>query len=335
MPFVDSWAVQGQTTSARLARMMLQAATGADEGVLTSTDLACLALDVPAGEVTLNPGSVVIVGKEQPGQGSYQGAIYSLESVSINPTGSASGRSDLIVIQAEDPTVDGTPWNHDPASEPVMYARVLEGVTPGTTTVPEGISAIPIARIDIPASTGTITQEYIHDLRRVVLAREKVELRVQRGGTQSNGEWDEAGNIVSPDSERWPQHDWPVVIPEWATQVQIIAHWSNVYLEPRTPTGSNDARGSLFVGFSGGPTFLSTTPSAYNFNQTSATNGYRCSSSNFDQISIPREMRGRSVQVRMYVEGTPGQAGRLVADNWANFSVEMRFLEYPAPEAAL
>lgn len=334
--FNDSWAALGQTTSPRLARMMLQAATGADEGVLTATDLACRELDIPGTKVTLNPGSVVILGREQPGQGTYQGAIYALEELDIPATGSGSGRSDLIIVRVEDPTVDGTEWNHDPSSEPIIYIRRIHDVDPGTTTAPEGQSAIAIARIDIPASTGTITQDMITDLRHVVLARSDYQIRTQRGGTQTGGEWDEAGNITSPDSERWPQHEWPIHIPRWATQAQIIGSWQNAYLKPTgTVAGTEDARGQLFIGFATGPTFLTTIPSAYNFNQTSTSNGYRCSAFNDDQIDIPPEMRGQDVWLRMYVEGTPGQAGRLVADQWANFTVKVNFLEYPAPEATL
>ena len=337
MPFHDSFAVQGQTTSARLARQMLNAATNGGEGVVNITDLECLALDVPGTSVTLNPGSCIIAGKEQPGQGSYQGAIYELETLDIEPTGSGGGRSDLIVIRAEDPTVDGTPWNHDVANGvPVIYARIIEDVAPGTTTVPAGNSAIPIARIDIPASTGTITNDYITDLRRSVNPRSERVLRIQEGAPIVGGDWDEAGNIVAPSFERYPQHEWEITIPVWATQAQILANWDNVYLKPTgSIAGTSDARGKAFVGFQGGPEFLQTSPDVYNKNQFTATNGYRTSFSNKDQIFIPEGFRGLTLNLRMYVEGTPGSRGRLVADNWSSFSADIQFNEIPAPSATL
>jgi len=333
---MDSWAVTGAQSSARIARLMHQSGTASGNGVVDTGHLRVLPLEVPGGGVRITSGGATIRGEEQAFQGSYFAFNVGDSELSITPTGSGGGRSDLIVLRVEDPNIDGTPWGHDVTTDPVYYFRVIEGVSSTATEPPAGMTAIALARIDLPASTGTVTSPRIIDVRRSAVPKSQRVLRVQRGGTMTGGEWDEAGNITAPDFERWPQHDWTVTIPEWATQVQVLADWTNVFLKALAPGGSNDAIGQLFVGLVGGPDGpLYTENSAYNFNQFSATNGYRCSAANKDQIPIPPEWRGLTVDVRMYVMGNSGQAGRLVADQWANFSVDLEFLEIPAPEAEL
>lgn len=333
----DSWAVAGADSSPRIARLQLQSGTASGNGVVATDHLQVQELDVPGTSVRVTSGGATILGQELEFQGSYFAFNVGDAEIPISPTGSGGGRSDLIVLRVEDPGIDGTSWVHDPATDPVYYFRVIEGVSSTETEAPAGSTAIPLARIDIPVSTATITQDMITDVRQLANPKRQRVLRVQRGGTQTGGEWDEAGNIQDPDSERWPQHDWSVTIPTWATQVQILADWTNVFLKPTGATGgANDAIGQLFVGLVGGPDGpLYTENSAYNFNQTSTTNGYRCSASNKDQIPIPADWRGLTVDVRMYVMGNDGQSGRLVADGWANFSVDMEFLEVAAPEAEL
>ena len=333
----DSWAVSGAQSSARIARLQHQSGTASGNGVVDTDHLRVLPLEVPGTAVRITSGGATILGREQQWQGSYFAYNVGDETLDISPTGSGGGRVDMVVLRVEDPNIDGTSWNHDVTSDPVYYFRVIEGVSSGATVPPQGMTAIPLARINIPANTGTITSSMIDDIRTPANPRSERVLRVQRGGTMSDGvTWDEAGNITQPDFERWPQHDWTVTIPEWATQAQILAHWDNAYFKPNGGTsGTYDARGRAFVGFTGGPEFLQTTPAAYNLNATSPSNGYRCGFSNYDQITIPPEWRGLTVQVRMYVAGGPGMRGRLVADNWSNYAVDIQFNEVAAPEAQL
>ena len=269
-------------------------------------------------------------------QGSYIAFNVGDEEVDISPTGSGGGRSDLVVLRVEDPNIDGTPWGHDVTSDPVYYFRVIEGVSSSATEPPSGMTAIALARIDIPSSTGTITSGMITDVRASANPKSQREVRVQHGAPLDNGLWDKAGDIQEPNWERWPQHEWAVNIPWWATQVQVLAHWDGVYLEPNgATTGPNDARGQLRVRIYVGSDMIETSPSRYNVNQTSPTNGLRCSFSHYDQVAVPPELRGQSALIRMAVSGGPGMRGRLVADNWAVFATDLEFLERPAPAAEL
>lgn len=333
---MDSWAVNGAQSSARIARLQHQSGTRSGNGVVDTDHLRVLPLEVPGTAVRITSGGATILGREMGFQGSYFAFNVGDAELDISPTGSGGGRVDMVVLRVEDPNIDGTSWNHDVTEDPVYYFRVIEDVGSNATDPPSGMTAIPLARIHIPASTATITSDMLVDLRTPANPRNQRVLRVQRGGTLTDGEWDEAGNIVQPGYERWPQHDWTVTIPEWATQVQVLASWQNGYLKPTgAVSGTNDARGQAFVGFVGGPEFLQTTPAAYNINQTSPTNGLRCGFFNYDQIAIPEEFRGLTVQCRMYVAGAPDAKGRIVADNWANFAVDLEFLEVAAPDAEL
>lgn len=335
---VDSWAVSGAQSSARIARLQLQSGTASGSGVVNSDHLQVRELNVPGTSVRITSGGATILGEEMEFQGSYFAFNVGDAELEIAATGSGAGRSDLVVLRVEDSNINGTSWSHDVTTEPVYYFRVIEGVSGSAAEVPSGMTAIPLARIDIPESTATITQSMITDVRVPANPKSQRVLRVQRGGTKSNGvDWDEAGNPAgqAPNFERWPQHDWTVTIPAWATQVQVLAEWTNTFLKPTGETaGTQDARGELWIGLVGTET-VTTTPSAYNFNQTSETNGYRCSTSNKDQIAVPAALRGATVDVRMYCQGTPDQDGRLVADDFANFSVDLEFLEVAAPEASL
>lgn len=333
---LDSWAVNGAESSPRIARLQLQSATRSGRGIVESRDLQIVDLDVPGAAVKALSGAGVMLGREAVFQGSYYAFNVGDETIPINPTGSGAGRSDMVILRVEDPNIDGTPWLHDVTTDPVYYFRVLQGVAANAVDVPAGVTGIPLARIDIPPSTGTITQSMIKDLRQMLNPRTQRVLRVQQGGTQTGGTWDEAGDYTA-DFERWPQHEWTVEIPSWATQAQILSNWDMAfYKAPTGMTGAHDARGQVrtgLVNMPGGP--LYTRANTYNFNPTSVGNGYSVNLANRDQIAIPSAARGSTATLRMYAKGDSGQLGRIVASASAHFSVDIEFLEVPTGRATL
>lgn len=327
MAFGGVYAVDGSELTGPVLRAQLKSATRAGEGIIEYGDLRVRELAVPGTSVRVASGSCVILGREVSFQGSYYGTNFGEEQVAISETG-ASPRSDMIVAQVEDPTISGSPWAHDPATEPLIYLRVIEGVDPSATTVPPGISAIPLARIDMPASTGTVEQEYITDLRTMMDERSKIVMRVQRGVTPT----DYAGNIVSPDFENWPNIVWTDIdVPPWATQVQIDAVWGQAGFFPDdySGSGSTDARGEARVSLGVTGNVVRSAWSAYNFNQLSPSNGIRVAVFNSDQVLVPAAMRGTTTNLQMQVSGDPLAGGRLRADSSSNFRVTLNFLERP------
>lgn len=329
---IDSWAVAGAQSSAQIARLMLQSATRNGNGIVESADLEVTELDVPGTSVQVAAGAAVILGQEAAFQGSYYAHNVGVATVPISATDSGGGRSDMVVLQVEDPGIDGTPWTHDPAVDPVYYFRVIEGVGPTDTEPPAGLTAIPLARIDIPVSTATITDAYITDLRQMLQPRSEYVIRTQQGITPT----DYAGNITSPSWENWPDLTWTVDIPAWATQVQIDASWVNMGFFPddHSGSGSNDARGETRISLISGGNSIVTAVGAYNFNEVSATNGYRVNMGVLDDISIPAVLRGTTAEVRMQVSGDPLAGGRLRADAYMHAGVRMMFNEVPVAAAS-
>lgn len=331
---MDSWAVSGAQSSARIARLQLQSASRSGNGVVEPLDLEVTELAVPGTSVRIAPGAAVILGQEAAFQGSYYAHNIGEAEVPIAATGSDAPRSDLVVLRVEDPNIDGTAWGHNPATDPVYYFRVIEDVDPTTTTIPPGTTGVALARIDMPASTATVVQDYITDLRTAANPRSERVIRIQRGVVEA----DKAGNITDY-FENWPDLVWAdVPIPTWATQVQLMGFWSNMGFfsaDLAGGEGSTDARGEVRLAFGygagGGETDLQTATSNYNFN-LNTSNGERVSVTVADQVNIPAVMRGQTGNLRMQVKGTEGVRGRLSADEYSVFWVDLFFLEVPAPE---
>jgi hypothetical protein len=325
------WAIDGQTNDAVLARLQLQAATSGAEGVVGAGDLVVTATASPSGSVLVGNGACVVAGKEAAFQGSYFGYNVGAETLPVTATGGGGGRSDLIVARVEDPTVAGTPWTHDPATDPLIYARVIEGVDPATTKSPTSESSIALARIDIPVSTTNITSAMIHDLRSADdnvtdgAGRSQRALRFQQGVSPV----DFAGNITAS-YENFPNLVWTVVVPSWATQAQVIARWDQMMFQ--SSDGNGDATGTQRVHLSVGGTDVFTTNSRYNFN-INASNAQRVNMANSGQVAIPAALRGHTCNLAMQVKGG-GTNGRLKADDWANFYVDIEFLEIPVTNIA-
>ncbi|MFM9373280.1 hypothetical protein [Streptomyces sp. Da 82-17] len=158
-------AVTGGTHTAQQFRMMIRDLAQANQGITEGTHLKVSALATPGGGVQIADGSATISGKVSPVQGSYNVYNIGSDTVSIAATGGTS-RSDMVILRVQDPEYEGS---RDPSD--CAFFDVVSNVSSSATTVPSGYSAIPLARIDIPASTGTITNAMIKDLRQVTNPR--------------------------------------------------------------------------------------------------------------------------------------------------------------------
>lgn len=330
MTFQQVYAVDGGEVSGVVLRRMYQSATRGGSGVIEPGDLRVRALDVPGPQVRISDGACGIPGHESSWQGSYYALNIGDHHLDIPPTGSASGRSDLVVVRVEDPTLPGSPWTGDPATEPLVRPHLITDVGAGATTIPAsyGWSALPLARIDLPPSTATVTQDLITDVRQMLDPRSHMEIRVQHGVSPM----DYAGNITQPDWENWPNLPWPdVPIPHWATQVQVDAIWGNCGYFPSDVvggSGSTDARGVSRIALVAGGVDITTDKAVYNFNLDDH-NGQRVNMICADQVPIPAAARGRTGRLRMQISGEPKVRGRLRASRSSNFRVLLHFLEVP------
>ncbi|MFG2022302.1 hypothetical protein [Streptomyces sp. NPDC048825] len=175
-------------------------------------DLKVRELSTPGSGVRVGDGSAVVTGAAW-GQGSYTQYNVGDAIVPIAPTGS-SARSDLICLRVEDPEYEG---NRNPAADDIGYFHVVSGVSATTNTVPSGMTAIPLARLSIPANTATITNAMITDLRKIANPRRERTLHTAYPSSLSrlvaqNGKWYD-----------WPAAArWKVSIPTWATSAKLV-----------------------------------------------------------------------------------------------------------------
>lgn len=216
-------ATTGATHTAQQFRMMVRDLARDNQGVTTGSDLKVTALATPGAGVQVADGSAVITGQVSSIQGSYSAYNIGSDTVDISATG-GSPRSDMLVLRVEDPDYEGT---RDPAVDPIVFWEVVPNVSGSATTVPSGYSAIPIARIDIPASTATITNAMIVDLRQVANPRRERILYpyyasdplVEISGTSET--WQTFPNLTMA----------TIAIPAWAATAKVVFSASNIRLD--------------------------------------------------------------------------------------------------------
>lgn len=315
----------GAQHSPEVARLLAYAATSGAEGIVDVGDLKVSPLAVPGGSVRVSPGAAIIRDRTSgAGNQSYVARMATEDTIAVSPTGSGGGRSDLVVARIEDPFVAGAPWQDptDPTVGPYVYTRIIPNVPAGTKDVKSlnlGYSAIPLARIDLPASTGTVQASHIVDLRKVARPRRDRQLRTT---ALSQGNTD-ALTIYSPiGNERWPDVTYTLDIPEWATAAKVIATWSGVQFPP------GNSYGSVFVllGYQdpGGDVRTQTV----RYDTPGATNNSRATIVLADDVVIPAHLRGKSVVCELVGTAEGGtQAAQPILD-WASaISLDIEFVE--------
>ncbi len=308
----------GATHSAEVARLLGYAAFSGNEGVIGATDLLVTQQSVPAGGITVAAGACSILNRAtaQP-YGAYAARKTAAENVTIAPTGGAI-RSDLIVARVENPYIAGEGWSTPPtpASGPYIHTRVISGVPSSTTTLQQVAgsstnSGIALARIDIPASTSTITNSMIVDLRKI--ANPRRDRTILTAFPASNNDLTSAAFV------NWPAvASWPVSVPSWATQAKVILTVAQVL-----HTGSASAAGS-FQARLGALTVQST---AYQVDwggtatrQTIVTGG---------NLAIPASARGTTQTLAAWATRSGG-TGFLRADIYTSVFADIEFLEIPS-----
>lgn len=308
------YAVDGNTESGNFLRLMLQSSTLSSQGVVGHLDCQVTATSPGASaNLTISSGAVVVVGSEASFQGSYYGYnVGSDTSLTVAATG-GSARSDMVVVRAEDPTWSGSPWGN-PASGQILFPRILSNVGAGATQPPGGSgSCIPLARIDMPASTGTVQSSYIHDLRQVSTPQRLLQaLGIVSFPTTS---W-----TVSTTAHNWPPGSFQVSVPSWATTAVLMWTISNIAFRAG---GTGWARGNVWPVFG-----ASVTAPNLSFNQTlvsvdnTAPTGQRHTISGYSQASIGPALRG-TTQTLQFAQVTDGTQ---TAVNEANEGTQLSLL---------
>lgn len=345
----NTWAIDGDVNTsvkhpASVARMLTYAAFEGQDGIIDPTDMRVLALDVPGTAVRIMPGAAAVRNR---GNGAPK-EMYAVElngtadEVQISPTDAGGGRSDLIVVRVENPFIPGESFNlpANPEEGPYTSVRVIEDVpasttdyydlTPGTygsITVSDTDSVLTLARVDIPASTGAITDGYLTDLRSMG------QMGGRRIGEDAFAEiiWTEASYHFagsdytfysdSTSFTSWPAYaDWDVPIPEWATGADVFVifnpmlHDSDVWGEAR-----------LLIG--GEP--FGSNPTVYDLNHTGGNSRENILVSG--TYVIPPEIRGTKTNVKLQFKSLDsGLTGKLVSKRGTYVYVQMAFKRRPS-----
>lgn len=332
----------GAQHSPEVGRILAYAATSGSSGIIGAADLRVAPLAVPAGQVRVLPGACVVPNRSTGGTyQSYIGRLPTEDVVDIAPTGSSGGRTDLVIARVEDPFVAGTPWQEptDPTAGPYIFTRVLSNVPSSAVTSPNaaqaylksrGYSAIPLASVTLPASTGTVTSSMVKSLREMSNPRRQRDVSTvaltAAGGSDTL-------NALTPGDEYFPDQAanavWGAVeIPEWATEVRVVATWCQM----RYPAGS--FTGSLYVqlGVVGG-TDSKTSQTVY-VNTPGATGDQRATITLGDHISIPASLRGtvQPIRPRGYKSTASASSACPVMDAGSAFIMDLEFLEAPTED---
>lgn len=290
----EVWAIDGVEVPAAVARALPYVDNGGAEGVVEPASMQVLALATPSTSVRVLPGGALVRNRYAGGSlQSYAALEQVQQTVPVVATGSSGGRSDLVVLRVSDPEfasgdagatfeiIQGVPSNADH-----RYAWTL------------GFPAIALARVDIPASTATVTNDMITDLRRVARPRRETLMLVANPV--------DGRRLSGTSFMAWPVQSSPwdtVDIPDWATRFRCIATYTAV----RTKA---DTYGYLRVAVGENAELVA----EGSFNTTNAAasevlNTFQAANS----MTIPADMRGTTqpirLQGRLAASGIPSSAG--------------------------
>ncbi|TLQ46080.1 hypothetical protein [Streptomyces marianii] len=295
----------GGTHPARAFRMMVRDLARGSQGVTEANDLKVRQLSTPGSGVRVGDGSSVIRGASW-GQGSYTQYNIGDAIVPVAPTG-ATGRSDLLVQRIEDPEYEGS---RDPAKDDIGYFQVIPNASATATAVPAGMTAIPLARLDIPPNTATITDAMIRDLRIIANPRRSRSLFTSSPSASSTLGYSDNKWHAWPTAARWN-----IAVPDWATQAKLITMVSslalrraNVFALMRNVIGGVAGQHIAIDDDQGNGTRRNTIVIA-------------------DTLLIPAAMRGTTVPVYLDTYMYKSETGDLVVDGATSFVLDVEFSE--------
>lgn len=301
----------GATHSAQQFRMLVRDLSNDSEGITQGDDLKVTQRSTPGGGITVGDGSGVVKGRANAFQGHYSVCNIGATDVDIAATGAGAGRSDMVIVRVEDPEYEGT---LDPQVDEIAYFDVISNVSSAATSIPDGRTGIPLARIDIPASTSTITSAMITDLRQVANPRRRRSVFTQSPASISTG-------IGSSTSYNYfsTAAGWNISVPDWASKVIIKIDVSPI----RYDLGNFWGRIGATFGSS-----MNTQDIVLDDNQGSGAR--RIPAIIADTLTVPDSYRGTTQLLRVRASAmSAGQAGRIYVDSGTSIAADVQFEEAP------
>jgi hypothetical protein len=299
----------GATHSAQQFRMLVRDLARGAEGVTQGDDLKVTQRTTPGAGVSVADGSAVVKGKVNPFQGHYAACNIGAADVPIASTG-GTGRSDMVILRIEDPEYEGT---LNPAVDQIAYFQVISNVSSSAKTIPDGRTGIPLARIDIPANTSTITNAMITDLRQIANPRRERQMFTHSPTADSNL----IGGSTSF-SYFSTEPGWNIAVPDWATTARIRIDISPLRYSVNDYTGALQAT----LGSS-----LTLQQVSLDDNQGSGVR--KIPAIVADTRTIPASYRGTTQLLRAQANGASGNTGRINVSTFTTFVYDVEFTEAP------
>ena len=270
--FYVPYVINGSKHSARLFRRTFQQQVGEGSGVDRPGDLKVQALNIPGDGFRVAPGGGVAQSRDTSASSreSY-GPVLDRELVvsGVPGTGSQSPRRDLVILEITDPEMESNiypePTSPEGWQDGDNFARItvipdvdslvspearpvkrLEQITNGDW---KNVTGVTLAAINWPASTGTVSEAMLEDLRivqspfRSELAFARPRVREDDGPQNNLTERDKSGGEYFPGGAGYANQV-EMDIPERATRMIIEADWLSVIL-----LGGKNAWGNYWVEF--------------------------------------------------------------------------------------
>lgn len=299
----------GATHPAQQFRNLVADLARDNEGVTRGTDLKVTQLGTPGSSVQVASGTGIVRGRAATYQGSYAVMNVGATNVAVAATG-ASPRSDMLILRVEDKEYEG---NISPVTGQVNYFQIISGVSSSATTIPDGRTGIPLARIDIPASTSTITNAMVKDIRTIANPRRDRTLSIQAPSTLST----EITGAASTFANFSTAAGWSLAIPTWASTAKILITVAQIRYSTAPYYGGIRAT----FGAS-----LTVQPVNLDDNQTGIRRGTVAFA---DNLTIPDAYRGTTQTLRVQAAGYTGNTGKVGVDGSTTLIADVEFFEAP------
>ncbi|RZT87453.1 hypothetical protein EV383_4377 [Pseudonocardia sediminis] len=332
-------------------RLLAYGLTTGVQGVLGTADCAIKALGTPGAAVQAMPGAYMVRAKHLASNyEGYAGKFDVAEQVTVSPTTSSGGRSDLVILVIKDPYVSGagswaTPTGQAAIDGPYAFIEVIEGVASTTWDIAQrptegGWSAITLARITRPASTGIVQQSHITDLRSlatlggtrtVIIDNPPVtpppiaqSSYVQFKPSARDANYpssDTVHNYLNANTtatQSWPAAaTWDVPIPSWATSMDIDAAVYGAQIL------NGDIFGEIWMTVNGSAQAPLTV--ALDYGQVPARHTIPYGGT----FAVPSSIRGRVVTFRLQMRHYYNGPGRMDAKAGTTSRLNVFFQRYP------
>lgn len=316
------WAIgNGAENSVELARADAFVGSSGATGIVDPTDFKVVALPTPGAAVRVRKGTGVIRNIYPGAFGqSYVVQEQSNTDVPVAATGSSGAATKYVYVLITDSqyggqapsSVENGPYND--------YAV--------TTTLPSNQPYLLLARINQPASTATITNSMITDLREVANPKEKI---VNRSRPLNLTDV-ETLTQTDPIGERFPNSGGGqnIDVPSWATRAIIETEWLMVNERP------GNAYGAIWVEYgplnSGGQDRQYSTQ-RFRWNTQAGSDSSRGIWKISDDVYIPAALRGTSqvFSMRGYLTYTSNGAARPQMDQHSGIVFKVTFLQVADP----